>query len=291
MSTYVHFCYLFILWSQNQKKLEEITKTLIDMVEYKSTATKSAAKALLLCTALLPVSHTQNLRSIKNIKKASRELFSIKGNAKFELKSDSSSSFRSFTEFNADNNGPHPSFELIDSEFLNELNAQSNTYKHKKTGAEIFFINWSTENNNTNSSSVEIDDESTFGIFFRTPPEDSTGVPHILEHSVLTGSRKYTTKSPFVDLLKGSMNTFLNALTWPDRTGYVVASRNVKDFHNLMNVYLDAVFFPRVVKDPHLLAQEGYHLEPSDFGTLDDLTNVRDVELVRITVVINVKPF
>jgi hypothetical protein len=89
-----------------------------------------------------------------------------------------------------------------------------------------------------------------FGITFRTPPEDSTGVPHILEHSVLCGSRKFPVKEPFVDMLKGSLNTFLNAFTYPDRTCYPVASQNIKDFYNLVNVYLDAVLHPRAVKDP-----------------------------------------
>ena len=99
------------------------------------------------------------------------------------------------------------------------------------------------------------------GITFRTPPEDSTGVPHILEHSVLCGSRKYPTKDPFVQLLQGSLQTFLNAFTYPDRTCYVVASQNVKDFYNLINVYADAVFHPRAVNDPNVHAQEGWHLE------------------------------
>ena len=259
-----------------------------------ATVNSSVVKLFILYyfTLLLVLCQAQNLRSTKSgiLEKGpssssatSRDLFKIKGNIKFDL--DEKDVYSSLSKYNDDNH-LHPSFELIDSEFLKEHNAESNTFKHKKTGAEIFFINWSaaSNSNSTDSSSsiVEIDDESTFGIFFRTPPDDSTGVPHILEHSVLTGSRKYTTKSPFVDLLKGSMNTFLNALTWPDRTGYVVASRNVKDFYNLMNVYLDAVFFPRVVKDPFLLAQEGWHLEPNDFETLDNLTDVRDVELVRI---------
>ena len=100
-----------------------------------------------------------------------------------------------------------------------------------------------------------------FGITFRTPVEDSTGVPHILEHSVLCGSRKYKTKDPFVGLLQGSLQTFLNAFTYPDRTCYVVASQNEKDFYNLINVYADAVFHPRAVSDPMVHAQEGWHLE------------------------------
>jgi len=103
-----------------------------------------------------------------------------------------------------------------------------------------------------------------FGITFRTPPSDSTGVPHILEHSVLCGSRKYKTKDPFVQLLQGSLQTFLNAFTYPDRTCYVVASQNEKDFYNLINVYSDAVFHPRAISDPMVHAQEGWHLELED---------------------------
>jgi len=105
------------------------------------------------------------------------------------------------------------------------------------------------------------DDNKVFGITFRTPPEDSTGVPHILEHSVLCGSRKYKTKDPFVQLLAGSLQTFLNAFTYPDRTCYVVASQNDKDFKNLISVYADAVFHPRAITDPMVHAQEGWHLE------------------------------
>lgn len=121
-------------------------------------------------------------------------------------------------------------------------------YKHKKTGAEIM--------------SVSNDDENkVFGVVFRTPPKDSTGIPHILEHSVLCGSRKYPLKEPFVELLKGSLHTFLNAFTYPDRTCYPVASTNTKDFYNLVDVYLDAVFFPRCVEDFQTFQQEGWHYE------------------------------
>jgi len=145
-------------------------------------------------------------------------------------------------------------YEIITEDFVKEYNAFTTLYKHKKSGAQVL--------------SVQIDDENkVFGITFRTPPEDSTGVPHILEHSVLCGSRKYPSKEPFVDLLKGSLQTFLNAFTYPDRTCYPVASQNTKDFYNLINVYLDAVLFPRAVKDPLVLKQEGWHFEaesPSD---------------------------
>ena len=90
------------------------------------------------------------------------------------------------------------------------------------------------------------DDNKVFSISFRTPPEDSTGLPHILEHSVLCGSRKFPSKEPFVELVKGSLNTFLNAMTFPDKTMYPIASKNEKDFINLMDVYLDAVFYPLI---------------------------------------------
>jgi len=142
----------------------------------------------------------------------------------------------------------HPAFEVIERDVVTEYGAYCSLYRHKKSGAELLSV--SSE-----------DDNKVFGITFRTPPEDSTGVPHILEHSVLCGSRKYPTKDPFVQLLQGSLQTFLNAFTYPDRTCYVVASQNVKDFYNLINVYADAVFHPRAVNDPNVHAQEGWHLE------------------------------
>lgn len=137
-------------------------------------------------------------------------------------------------------------FELLRDEYVSEIAAQVRLYRHSKTGAEIM--------------SIENDDENkVFGITFRTPPEDSTGIAHILEHSVLCGSRKYPLKEPFVELIKGSLNTFLNAFTYPDKTCYPVASQNTQDFYNLIDVYLDAVFFPRLT--PHVLEQEGWHYE------------------------------
>lgn len=105
------------------------------------------------------------------------------------------------------------------------------------------------------------DENKVFSISFRTTPSDSTGVPHICEHSTLCGSRKFPLKEPFVELVKGSLNTFLNAMTFPDKTMYPVASCNDKDFKNLMDVYLDAVFFPNMLKDPQVLMQEGWHYE------------------------------
>lgn len=142
----------------------------------------------------------------------------------------------------------HPSYEILSKDMVEEYGAATTLYRHKKSGAELLSV--STD-----------DDNKVFGITFRTPPEDSTGVPHILEHSVLCGSRKYTTKDPFVQLLQGSLQTFLNAFTYPDRTCYVVASQNEKDFYNLINVYTDAVFHPRAITDPYVHAQEGWHLE------------------------------
>jgi hypothetical protein len=142
----------------------------------------------------------------------------------------------------------HPSFDILSKDVVDEFGAYCTHYRHKKSGAELL--------------SVSVDDDNkVFGITFRTPPSDSTGVPHILEHSVLCGSRKYKTKDPFVQLLQGSLQTFLNAFTYPDRTCYVVASQNTKDFYNLINVYTDAVFHPRAVSDPNVHAQEGWHLE------------------------------
>jgi hypothetical protein len=115
-------------------------------------------------------------------------------------------------------------FELVKEEFVPEYNAKGFLFRHKKTGAELM--------------SLSSDDENkSFGVTFRTPPQNSTGIPHILEHSVLCGSRKYPIKEPFVELIKGSLNTFLNAMTYPDRTCYPVASCNLADFYNLVDVY------------------------------------------------------
>eukprot|EP00252_Welwitschia_mirabilis_P014933 TRINITY_DN33002_c0_g1_i1.p1 TRINITY_DN33002_c0_g1~~TRINITY_DN33002_c0_g1_i1.p1 ORF type:complete len:1080 (+),score=244.90 TRINITY_DN33002_c0_g1_i1:116-3355(+) len=142
-------------------------------------------------------------------------------------------------------------FEKIDQHFIREYNSTATLYKHKKTGAEVMSV-------------CNQDENKVFGIVFRTPPKDSTGIPHILEHSVLCGSRKYPLKEPFVELLKGSLNTFLNAFTYPDRTCYPVASTNLKDFYNLVDVYLDAVFFPKCVNDIQTFQQEGWHYELND---------------------------
>ncbi len=141
---------------------------------------------------------------------------------------------------------PIHGFELIRETEIPEVNSKARLYRHVKTGAELL--------------SLENDDENkVFGIAFRTPPRNSTGVAHIMEHSVLNGSRKYPVKEPFVELMKGSLNTFLNAMTWPDKTAYPVASQNLQDFYNLIDVYLDAVFYPLL--SPYTFQQEGWHYE------------------------------
>jgi Zn-dependent M16 (insulinase) family peptidase len=119
-------------------------------------------------------------------------------------------------------------------------------YRHGRTGAELLSL-------------INSDENKVFGVSFATPPSDSTGVAHILEHSVLCGSRKYPVKEPFVELMKSSVSTFLNAMTFPDKTCYPVASQNVQDFYNLIDVYLDAVFVPRLT--PQTFQQEGWHYE------------------------------
>ena len=124
-------------------------------------------------------------------------------------------------------------FDLVESREISEVNSIANLYIHRNTGARLL-------------SMVNDDEKKVFSITFRTPPADSTGLPHIMEHSVLCGSRKYPVKEPFVELLKGSFNTFLNAFTMPDRTVYPVASTNENDFYNLVDVYLDAVLFPLI---------------------------------------------
>jgi Zn-dependent M16 (insulinase) family peptidase len=140
-------------------------------------------------------------------------------------------------------------FVLLREEHIDELNSDAQIWRHEKTGAELL--------------SLSNDDENkVFGVSFRTPPADSTGVPHIMEHSVLGGSRKYRVKEPFVELIKGSLYTFVNAFTAPDRTLYPVASTNTQDFYNLIDVYLDAVFHPLIT--PHHLQQEGWHYELED---------------------------
>ena len=137
-------------------------------------------------------------------------------------------------------------FEKTREQDISELKTRAEIFRHVKTGAELLSL-------------MNDDENKVFGITFRTPPADSTGVAHILEHSVLCGSRKYPVKEPFVELLKSSLQTFLNAMTYPDKTCYPVASQNVQDFYNLVDVYLDAVFYPRLT--PFILQQEGWHFE------------------------------
>ncbi len=137
-------------------------------------------------------------------------------------------------------------FHVDRSVYVKELNSQAYEIHHEQSGAKLLYI----QND---------DDNKVFSISFRTTPSDSTGVPHICEHSTLCGSRKFPLKEPFVELVKGSLNTFLNAMTFPDKTMYPVASRNALDFKNLMDVYLDAVFFPNMLKDKEVLMQEGWH--------------------------------
>ncbi len=139
-------------------------------------------------------------------------------------------------------------YEVIEKREIRDLNSMSYLLRHKKTGARVALL----ENDDNNK---------VFYIGFRTPPEDSTGVAHILEHSVLCGSREFPVKDPFVELVKGSLNTFLNAMTYPDKTIYPVASCNDKDFQNLMHVYLDAVFYPRIYDTDKIFRQEGWHYE------------------------------
>lgn len=139
-------------------------------------------------------------------------------------------------------------YEVVKEKKIKELNGTGCILRHKKTGARIFIVACEDEN-------------KVFSIGFRTPPADSTGVAHILEHSVLCGSEKFPVKDPFVELVKGSLNTFLNAMTYPDKTVYPVASCNDKDFQNLMNVYMDAVFHPNIYKEPKIFMQEGWHYE------------------------------
>lgn len=139
-------------------------------------------------------------------------------------------------------------YKVITHRTISDLNSEGYLLEHIKTGAKVLLLS-------------NDDDNKVFTIGFRTPPSNSTGVPHIMEHSVLCGSKKYPPKDPFVELAKGSMNTFLNAMTYPDKTVYPVASCNNTDFRNLMNVYLDAVFYPNIYTREQIFKQEGWHYE------------------------------
>lgn len=142
-------------------------------------------------------------------------------------------------------------YKKIASRFIEDINSEVTIYEHNKTKALVCAI--SNDDNN-----------KVFSIAFKTPPKDNTGVCHILEHSVLCGSRKYDVKDPFIELVKGSINTFLNAITFPDKTIYPGASTNEKDFKNIMDVYLDAVFYPNIYKHKEIFFQEGWHYEIFD---------------------------
>ncbi|MGI6117151.1 MAG: insulinase family protein [Bilifractor sp.] len=144
-------------------------------------------------------------------------------------------------------------YELIRREDIPDVHAEGYLLRHKKSGARVALLSNDDEN-------------KVFNIAFRTPPADSTGVAHIIEHTVLCGSRKYPLKDPFIELVKGSLNTFLNAMTYPDKTMFPVASCNDVDFRNLMDVYLDAVFYPNIYREEKIFRQEGwhYHLENRD---------------------------
>lgn len=148
-------------------------------------------------------------------------------------------------------------YEIIERRFIEDLNSEGYILKHKKTGAKVTLL-------------LNDDENKVFYIGFRTPPADSTGVAHILEHSVLCGSADFPVKDPFIELAKGSLNTFLNAMTYPDKTVYPVASCNDKDFKNLVHVYLDAVFYPNIYKEDKIFKQEGWHYEMDSME--DDLT-------------------
>ena len=139
-------------------------------------------------------------------------------------------------------------YEVIAHEYLPDVGSDSWLLRHKKTGARVALL-------------PKDDNNKVFYIAFRTPPEDSTGVAHIIEHTVLCGSRDFPVKDPFIELAKGSLNTFLNAMTYPDKTVYPVASCNEQDFKNLMHVYLDAVFYPNIYKEQNIFRQEGWPYE------------------------------
>ena len=148
-------------------------------------------------------------------------------------------------------------YQVIEKRTISDLNSDGYLLRHRKTGAMITLL-------------LNDDENKVFYIGFRTPPKDSTGVAHILEHSVLCGSKNFPVKDPFIELVKGSLNTFLNAMTYPDKTIYPVASCNDQDFRNLVHVYMDAVLYPNIYKEERIFRQEGWHYEMED--EQDDLT-------------------
>lgn len=139
-------------------------------------------------------------------------------------------------------------YRVVEQRTIKEMQSEGFVLEHMKTKAKLFLLSNADEN-------------KVFCIGFRTPPNDNTGLPHILEHSVLCGSEKFPLKDPFVELVKGSLNTFLNAMTYPDKTVYPIASCNEKDFQNLMDVYMDAVLHPNIYKEEKIFRQEGWHYE------------------------------
>ena len=155
-------------------------------------------------------------------------------------------------------------YRLVENEDVEELHGTACVYEHKKAGAKVFTVKNKDKN-------------KVFLIGFRTIPKNSTGVAHIMEHSVLCGSEKYPIKDPFVELAKGSLNTFLNAMTYPDKTVYPVASVNDTDFMNLMDVYLNSVFFPNVYKEEKIFKQEGWHYELEDLGGENERIGINGV--------------
>lgn len=140
------------------------------------------------------------------------------------------------------------SYEVIIHKTIDEVNSNAWLLRHKKTGARVALLS-------------NDDDNKVFNIGFRTPVSNDTGVPHIIEHTVLCGSKDFPVKDPFMEVVKGSLNTFLNAMTYPDKTVYPVASQNEKDFKNLMHIYMDAVFHPNIYNEPKIFKQEGWHFE------------------------------
>ena len=148
-------------------------------------------------------------------------------------------------------NKAYNAYDLVSIEKLKDLNSVGLLLKHKKSGARVAIIS-------------NDDDNKVFSIGFKTPPDNDTGMQHIIEHSTLCGSRKYPVKDPFVELCKGSLNTFLNAMTYPDKTVYPVASCNMADFKNIMDVYMDAVFYPAMYEHEEIFKQEGWHYELED---------------------------
>lgn len=162
-------------------------------------------------------------------------------------------------EFNL--NKTYHGFTLEKIEEISDVHSTAYLFLHEKSGARLFYLK-NTDNN------------KVFNVAFKTPPADDCGIPHILEHSVLCGSRKYEAKDPFNELAKGSLNTFLNAMTYADKTMYPIASCNEKDFHNLMDVYLDAVFFPKIYEKKEIFQQEGWRYLLKDADAPLEVTGV-----------------